>query len=227
MFSKASGPEISNLAITCQLRFFVHLKFVNSNIQVGVAARNIEFGDKAMLSEMSAICVPCRHRCARVPLGGGHCLVVVGGGARNVRAPRDACLGLVVIEALVGGPVNNVATLGRASGRTCRVHAPSGGGQCLILVRGSARVLTPRGARRGLVIVGALVKGPVVDIATPRRESGHYDRARMPRGGGRCLVVVGGGACRVSAPCGACLGLVVKGALVVGPVVDLVNLGRA
>ena len=57
-------------------------------------------------------------------------------------AHRGACLGLVVIGALVGGPVNDVAALGRASGRTRRAHVPSGGGRCL--VGGGARVHASR-----------------------------------------------------------------------------------
>ena len=86
-------------------------------------------------------------------------------------------------------------------------RAPSCGGRCLVVVGGDAhRVRAPRGARPGLVSVGALVVGSGLD------------------GGGRCLVVVGGGACRVRAPRGARLGLVVDGALVVGPFVDLVRM---
>ena len=61
-------------------------------------------------------------------------------------------------------------------------------------------------ARPGLVSVGALFVGSGLD------------------GGGRCLVVVGGGACRLRAPRGARLGLVIEGALVVGPFVDLVRM---
>ena len=133
--------------------------------------------------------------------------------------PRGALRGVIVVGALVRGSDDDVAALGRASGRTRRAHAPSCGGRCLIIVGGSACVPTPRGALRGLVVVGALVEGPVVNVAAPGRASGHYGRVRAPSGGG--------GACRVRAPCGARLGLVVEGALVVGPFVDLVGLGRA
>ena len=164
--------------------------------------------------------MPCHHRCTHAPLGGGHCLVVFGGGARNVRAPR----GLVVIGALVGGPVNDVAALGRASGRTRRAHVPSGGGRCL--VGGGARVRTPRGALRGLVVVGALVRSSDDDVAALGRASGRTRRAYAPSCGGRCLIIVGGSA-RVPTPRGALRGLVVVGALVEGPVVDISAPGRA
>jgi hypothetical protein len=133
--------------------------------------------------------------------------------------PRGAFRGVVVVGALVRGSDDDVAALGRASGRTRRVHAPSCGGRCLIIAGGSACVPTPCGALRGLVVVGALVEDPVVDVAAPGRASGHYGHACVPSGGG--------GACRVRTPCGARLGLVVEGALVVGPFVDLVGPGRA
>ena len=85
----------------------------------------------------------------------------------------------------------------------------------------------PCGTRPGLVVVGALVESPVINVPALGRASGCYGCARAPHGGGLCLVSIGGGAWCVRAPCGAHLGLVVVGALVVGPVADPVGLGRA
>ena len=45
-------------------------------------------------------------------------------------------------------------------------------------------------------------------------------RARVPRGGGRCLFVVGVNACQVRAPCGARPGLVSVGAITLGSGLD-------
>ncbi len=85
--------------------------------------------------------------CAREPRGGGRSLVVVGGDACRVRAPRSACRGLVSVGALVVG------------------SGLDGGGRCLVVVGGGAcRVRAPRGACLGLVVDGALVVGPFIDL---------------------------------------------------------------
>ena len=68
--------------------------------------------------------------------------------------------------------------------------------------------------------------GPFVDLVGLGRASGRYRRARMPRGGGCCLVVVGGNARPVRAPCGARRGLLSVGALVVGSGLDVSVLRR-